>query len=396
MKAMLKSWRDLKFPIEDRLKAVAAEQKRLAAIFENEMRTTSGSIVAAELLLGAAITALLIFLGYLTISAFKRLEDATAGLAHAQGGDLSHRLDTRGVAEYASVAQHFNDFLAKTQGVIKGAMSGVRENASIAAELSATANTIGRQTEEGAKAVAGVADDTREVCARVNSGAAQILEDSRHLQAAADALTSSASRVQGLVGRFEQMVAQEEGLNDRLHRLSADADQVKNVLSAINEIADQTNLLALNAAIEAARAGEHGRGFAVVADEVRKLAERTQRSLGESDATVSIILQSVGDLGEAIGRNIEAMRELEKVTLGVGESLGESSLSIENAVAGTQRAVVEMEERAKEVTRVSERVELINERFSTTARSVEEIASAAEHLHTVTGQVGDQMNRFKV
>ncbi|MGE4295989.1 MAG: HAMP domain-containing protein, partial [Campylobacterales bacterium] len=204
MRAALAKWRDLKFPLEDRLKAVEAEQKRLSALFEQEMNATAAAVVAAELAAGALIIALLLWSGYRTVSAFKRLEEATAQLAHAQGGDLSHRLDTRGVSEYAQVAAHFNDFLAKTQSVVREALKGTRESASIAGELSATASAIGRQSEAGAKEVATIAQETLAVCTRVSEGAARVLEDSRHLLEAAGTLSASAGQVGDLVGRFEQ------------------------------------------------------------------------------------------------------------------------------------------------------------------------------------------------
>jgi len=103
-------------------------------------------------------------------------------------------------------------------------------------------------------------------------------------------------------------------VSEELKTLSDTTNQIKDVLGIISDIADQTNLLALNAAIEAARAGEHGRGFAVVADEVRNLAERTQKSLSEINATINTIVQSVSDVSAQTQQNAENMKALVEIS----------------------------------------------------------------------------------
>ena len=116
--------------------------------------------------------------------------------------------------------------------------------------------------------------------------------------------------INSTVERIQNVANKEHELSDNLQSLAGNAQETKQILVTIGDIADQTNLLALNAAIEAARAGEHGRGFAVVADEVRKLAERTQKSLAETAATINVLIQAINNSSEELNNNMDEMMNL--------------------------------------------------------------------------------------
>ncbi len=309
--------------------------------------------------------------------------------------DLTQKITTDANDEIADSMSQVNKLISELSNILDGAKRSAAENASVAEELSATSLQIGGRTEDTARAVEETKQVTQSVASILLDGQENSKRAGIQIQNASKEVSSAARDVLDVSSSLQSIVGEQMDLSERLERLSTEAEQVKSVLSVISDIAEQTNLLALNAAIEAARAGEHGRGFAVVADEVRKLAERTQKSLSESNATVSVIVQSVNDATEIMSRSAKNIQELGEKSQTVEHTMKNTVKTITNAAEIASQTAKDAEIGNEKTKEVIAQIIMISELSTTNARSVEEIASAAEHLAKLSDSLSASLSQFR-
>ncbi len=351
------------------------------------------------LITSIGILIFIIFLSFYSITKFivkplSLLEDITKDLAEGEG-DLTKRLKIAGKDEITVIAENINNFIEKVQTTISEAKSSSSENSSIAEELSQTSLQIGKKAEEESSIVAGAAKKGKDLEDVLNSSITEAKETKQEIIETGKKLENAKTKIASLSqGVHESSIAEIE-MATKLQQLSADTEQVKGVLTVIAEVADQTNLLALNAAIEAARAGEHGRGFAVVADEVRQLAERTQKSLAEINATINVVVQAISDATEQITHNAKKAKALAETSSDVEQEIDQSVDTVQESIADIENIINGYVQNADIAKTIITEIEKVNHLSSDNARSVEEIASAADHMSQMAVKLTDLLNQYK-
>ncbi len=253
--------------------------------------------------------------------------------------DISSTIKIEGKDELSKLSQNLNVMFMALRDVIQDAKSSSLENAAISHELSTTAMKVGKNVEESVVIINQATEQTMSATKEISRSVEEAQSNKQDMLNANSMLNEAKSEITNLTNRVQRGAESENELALNIENLSKDMDQVKDVLTIISDIADQTNLLALNAAIEAARAGEHGRGFAVVADEVRKLADRTQQILLEIDQVAAILIDEVAQTERRIDSLFVAIEGIKETHQ---EENIDQELDLEGTIAKLSKAVSEL------------------------------------------------------
>ncbi|MBN1006463.1 methyl-accepting chemotaxis protein [Amphritea pacifica] len=309
----------------------------------------------------------------------------------AETKDLTLRSEIQNTDEFGTMGQAFNEMMASFHDLIMELTAATSQVASSATELSATTAQTSRGMEQQQ-------DETSLVASAMTEMTATVHEVAKNTQDAASASSQAAQAAESGKQIVDATITAVQTLSERLaksaeltHTLEAESTNIANILEVINNIAEQTNLLALNAAIEAARAGEQGRGFAVVADEVRSLSSRTAESTQQIAQVIERLQSGTKAAVNAMQASSTEADTVVQQTLTAGKSLNEITAAVEQINAMTIQIASASEEQSLVSEEINQSVVKINgvstdsaEGSNQIAQTCEELARLAEHLKEIS------------
>lgn len=335
----------------------------------------------------------ILLLGRSILSPLDRLRSTMEQIGH--DSDLTREVASLGENEFGAVARALNGMLAKFRDIIDAANASGVQLTSEVDRLTATAEQAnqGMQRQQS---------EIHQVVTAMNEMAATVQEVARNTSAAADAAhdaqnaATGGREVVGLTTDAIDRVAREvERAAEVINKLEQDSGNIGTILDTINGIAEQTNLLALNAAIEAARAGEQGRGFAVVADEVRTLASRTQRSTEEIQDLITQLQSGAREAVQVMDSGRKEAQSSVQQAAAAGESLVRITESVESINEMNAQIASATEEQTSVVEEMNRNIISINEVAEVTAAGAQDNASVAGSMVALVERLRAVVAQFK-
>ncbi|MBI6897769.1 methyl-accepting chemotaxis protein [Pseudomonas putida] len=358
-----------------------------------------GTQQAKTLLAGA--TALALVLGVLAAFAITRqiivpLRQTLAAAERVAGGDLRQDLKADRRDELGQLQASMQRMTQGLRELIGGIGDGVTQIASAAEELSAV-------TEQTSAGVNNQKVETDQVATAMNEMAATVQEVARNAEQAseaalmADQQAREGDKVVGeAISQIERLAGEVVNSSEAMSQLKAESDKIGSVLDVIKSVAQQTNLLALNAAIEAARAGEAGRGFAVVADEVRSLAQRTQQSTEEIEELIASLQNGTERVASVMDSSRALTDSSVELTRRAGDSLGTITRTVSSIQSMNQQIATAAEQQSAVAEEINRSVMNVRDISDQTSAASEETASSSVELARLGTHLQGLVGRFRL
>jgi methyl-accepting chemotaxis protein len=384
-------------PLGGELEALIKLQLDEGVKLNDEAQAQYRSIRNSFLLIGAG--ALILLLGaalVIGLSIIRPLSALRAVISEVQqSSNLTLRADTSGRDEVSDTARAFNTMLEHQQALIRHLSdtatqlaSASEEMSAISAQVSLAATAQGDQTSMVATAVHEMSVAVQEVARNAQSTSSTATDANQEARQGSALVQSNLKAIEGLSASVDKA----GGVIDTLHSQS---DEISKVLGVIQSIAEQTNLLALNAAIEAARAGEAGRGFAVVADEVRSLASNTQKATESIRGMIDALQSGARSAVSAMQLSREQAQNSVSHAREAGEVLGHIVLAIEGIADGNAQISTATEEQTAVANEISQNISSLNDSIGEVVNGAEQSSVASRDLAQLAVGLQQQIQRFK-
>lgn len=325
-----------------------------------------------------------------------RVKDLTRVLSKVRhDNDLTVRATYEGNSELGQISSSLNETLEKFSGVIDSLSQSSLTLASAAEETAQTcqynSNTLVEQQDQ----IGVIATATEELSATVSEVAAKTQQTASSAKLADEQSQAGLSTVQHSYQSIETLASEINGLAEKITHLHESSNNINSVIDVIKSVADQTNLLALNAAIEAARAGEQGRGFAVVADEVRTLAQRTQESTLEIEGFISSLQSDVQTAFNVIDNSKKMSSRAVEDSRGVEQTLQDISGAVSEIFSMTEQIATATEEQAVVTQDIAQNVVAVEQKSTESTTGATQIAATAKEQAELATSLKELSNTFK-